>query len=194
MRERKTPARSTAGSTGLSPAGAASCSSLQPRFLVVAGYFSWSLFPADVPARLLIPRSLVRIHPGPFSPLSLSRNRMVMRLRCVRCTRLRVRCLRGCLPRLASVRGRLGVERSGRVPRPERRPRTPARRTEGRTRAARRGRRCMPARRSPVRSRYAPSPNRGGLRASWRFGQSTRRVPELARDSAPPRGLTPRAR
>lgn len=37
---REDPARSTAGSTGVSPAPAPPCSSLQPRLLVVAGWYS----------------------------------------------------------------------------------------------------------------------------------------------------------
>ena len=67
------PERSTARSTDLSPVPAASCSSLQPRSLAVAGYFRWSLFAADVPTRLLIPRSLVRFQPGPLSKVLQNR-------------------------------------------------------------------------------------------------------------------------
>ena len=49
----------------MSPPRSASCSSLHPRLLVVAGCFSWPPLAADVPARLLIPRSQVRSLPGP---------------------------------------------------------------------------------------------------------------------------------
>jgi hypothetical protein len=53
------------GEYRLVSASCRTCSSLQPGCLELAGCFSCSPFPADVPIRLLIPRSLVRMQPGP---------------------------------------------------------------------------------------------------------------------------------
>ena len=47
---------------------------------VVAGCFSWPPVAADVPARLLIPRSLVRSQPGPLWKALLTRGFLVHRL------------------------------------------------------------------------------------------------------------------
>jgi hypothetical protein len=64
---RRTTDGSTNGSTDLSPRPAVRCISLQRGLALVAGGFSCQQSVAAVPQGLLIPRSQVRILPGPFS-------------------------------------------------------------------------------------------------------------------------------
>ena len=174
----------------MSPTLAARCSRLQPRLWIVAGHFSSSPLAADVSARLLIPRSLVRSQPGPSFPRAEScskRKTSAKRLRVIHpmCTRRRAELA----PSRAETESSSGSGRQA-----HRRSDSSARRVTARCSS----RATQPAsdptegprRRRPCPSDDRPPPGRHRGHASTRSGSSDSRGGLLRRTQAAGRGAS----